>query len=76
MAKLSVLVPVYNEADNLMTLQDSLATVLVGLGHDWEAVLANDGSTDGSTGVSTRLRRTIHDSRWFICAETSAKPPR
>jgi glycosyltransferase involved in cell wall biosynthesis len=58
MAKLSVLVPVYNEADNLMTLQDSLATVLVGLGHDWEVVLANDGSTDGSTAVLNQIAAT------------------
>jgi dolichol-phosphate mannosyltransferase len=55
MARLSVLVPVYNEVDSLIALKDSLVTALVQLGHEWEVVLANDGSTDGSTGVLNQI---------------------
>ena len=55
MARLSVLVPVYNEVDSLMALKDSLVAALVRLDHDWEIVLANDGSTDGSTGILNQI---------------------
>ena len=55
MAGLSVLVPVYNEADNLIALRDSLTATLLQLGHDWEVVLANDGSTDGSTDILNQI---------------------
>jgi dolichol-phosphate mannosyltransferase len=58
MAKLSVLVPVFNEVASLMALRDGLTSVLVHLGHDWEVVLANDGSTDGSTAVLNQIAAT------------------
>ena len=64
MARLSVLVPVYNEADNLVALQNGLTAVLTRLGHDWEVVLANDGSTDGSTGILNQIART--DQRFKV----------
>ena len=53
--KLSVLIPVLNEADNLPALHEHLTAALEKLGHDWEVVLANDGSTDGSTEVLDRI---------------------
>lgn|SRR5262249_25785392 len=55
MARLSVLVPVYNEADNLIPLRNSLTIALAQLGHDWEVVLANDDSADGSTGILDQI---------------------
>jgi glycosyltransferase involved in cell wall biosynthesis len=64
MASLSVLVPVYNEADNLVALQNGLTAVLTRLGHDWEVVLANDGSTDGSTGILNQIAKA--DRRFKI----------
>jgi glycosyltransferase involved in cell wall biosynthesis len=64
MARLSVLVPVYNEADSLIALQNSLTAVLVQLGHDWEVVIANDGSTDGSTNILNQIAAT--DPRFKI----------
>jgi glycosyltransferase involved in cell wall biosynthesis len=54
MATLSVLIPVYNEVANLIALQN-IAIALVQLGHDWEVVLANDGSTDGSTAALSHI---------------------
>ena len=53
--KLSVLIPVLNEADNLPALHEHLTGALEKLGHDWEVVLANDGSTDGSAEVLDRI---------------------
>ena len=43
---LSLVVPCYNEADNIDTLQARLATVLDGLGCPWEILYVNDGSRD------------------------------
>jgi glycosyltransferase involved in cell wall biosynthesis len=44
--KLSVVIPVYDEVDNLGPLDEALRDALRGL--DYEVVLVDDGSTDGS----------------------------
>ena len=43
---LSLVVPCYNEADNVETLQARLAAVLDGTGCSWEIIYVNDGSRD------------------------------
>lgn len=49
MSKLiSLVMPVYNEADAIEHTLASLVPVLAGLGHRVEVVIVNDGSTDGS----------------------------
>ncbi len=45
---LTVVVPVYNEADNLQPLHDELTAALGALGRAYEIVYVDDGSTDGS----------------------------
>lgn len=45
--RLSLVAPVYNELDNLRPLLARVVEVF-GEGVDWELVLVNDGSTDGS----------------------------
>ena len=50
---LSVIVPLYNEADNVEPLRDGIVAVLRNLGLDFEVILVNDGSTDGT---EARLR--------------------
>jgi glycosyltransferase involved in cell wall biosynthesis len=52
---LSVVVPVYNEEDNLLPLHRQLTEVLEQLKIDYEIVVIDDGSTDGSFAVLTRL---------------------
>jgi glycosyltransferase involved in cell wall biosynthesis len=52
---LSVVVPVYNEERSLAHLFDELAAVLDSLGQPWEAIVVDDGSTDGTFGALTRL---------------------
>jgi len=51
MMSLSVVVPVYNEADSLPELANRLAQALDGIGSPWEVVFADDGSSDGSGAV-------------------------
>jgi dolichol-phosphate mannosyltransferase len=46
--ELSVVVPVYNEIGCLDTLVDRVRGALDSAGLDWELVLVDDGSTDGS----------------------------
>jgi len=48
---LSVVVPIYNERDNLVPLHDSITFALQSLGRDYEIVLVDDGSRDGSRDV-------------------------
>lgn len=45
---ISVIVPVYNEADNLVALYEQSVVVLQKLEQPWELIFINDGSTDGS----------------------------
>ena len=46
MAKISLIVPVLNEVQKI----DGFLNQLKGLPGDWEAIFADGGSTDGTTG--------------------------
>jgi glycosyltransferase involved in cell wall biosynthesis len=52
---LSVVVPVYNEERSVELLFDEIRASLEPLGHEWEVVFVDDGSTDGSFSALTRL---------------------
>lgn len=45
---LSVVIPVYNETENIPTLYERLTTVLQGLELSYEIIFVDDGSRDGS----------------------------
>jgi glycosyltransferase involved in cell wall biosynthesis len=61
---LSVVIPLYNEAENVELLYGELSAALDQIGRSYEVVVVDDGSTDDSFA---RLRE-IHqrDSRWRI----------
>lgn len=63
-ATLSVLIPVYNEVASLPLLRDRLSESLARTGHDWEVVLANDGSSDGSARALDEIAAA--DSRFKV----------
>lgn len=50
-ASLSIVVPVYNEVDNILPLHEELVAALETLGKPYEILFVDDGSTDGSRGV-------------------------
>jgi glycosyltransferase involved in cell wall biosynthesis len=54
--KLSVVIPVMNEAENIRPLFDALASALGGIDH--EIILVDDGSTDSTVDEITRLAPT------------------
>ena len=56
MLDLSVVIPVYNEEENLAPLWAELRPVLEGLGLDFEVVFVDDGSQDRSAEIVRRLR--------------------
>ncbi len=45
---LSVVIPAYNEEENVLILYEKLKRVLDGLGQDYEIIFVDDGSTDGT----------------------------
>lgn len=62
----SVVVPIFNEIDNLSELYRRMIEVMQSTGKQWELVLVDDGSTDGSTekirelaGSDKRVRPVI-----------------
>ncbi len=56
--ELSILVPVYNEAGNVVELHHELDQVLREFQHSYELIFVDDGSTDGTAA----LLRQIQDS--------------
>lgn len=62
--QLSLVVPFYNEAGNILPLAESSVTVLRALGRPFEFILVNDGSTD-----STAEEIAAAHARWPECIE-------
>jgi glycosyltransferase involved in cell wall biosynthesis len=52
---ISVVMPAFNEAECLESAISRLANVLEGLGHGYEIIVVDDGSTDGTGEVAQRL---------------------
>jgi dolichol-phosphate mannosyltransferase len=51
---LSIVIPVFNEREALPDLLDEIEHVCASLETEWEAIVVDDGSTDGSFGVVER----------------------
>ena len=55
MPELSLVIPVYNEEENLPLLMEAVCASLQPLNRDWEVIFVDDGSTDRSVTVLNRL---------------------
>lgn len=60
---ISVIVPLYNEAESLPVLFEWIARVMQAHGFTYEVVFVNDGSTDDSWSVIRRLREESEQVR-------------
>lgn len=52
---ISVVIPIYNERENVDRLYDAVRVVLDGLDSPYELILVDDGSTDGTTELLAQL---------------------
>jgi dolichol-phosphate mannosyltransferase len=55
--KISIILPIHNEAENIPLLYERLKNVLEGEVSDWEIIFVNDGSSDNSMEVMLQLKR-------------------
>jgi len=55
---ISVIIPLYNEAENLQPLHKEITDVLRQVGRTYEIVFVNDGSTDGSVDILEQLAQS------------------
>lgn len=53
---ISVVVPIYNEEENILQFNEAVANSLQDVGEDWEVVYVNDGSKDASLELLTGLQ--------------------
>ena len=65
MKKLSVIIPARNEAQNLQTCISEIFEVLISHNIDHEILVIDDGSSDDTSTVITRLNSVIHSIRYI-----------
>src|ERR1700679_3944783 len=53
---ISVVVPIFNEEENIVPFHEAVADALVDVGEDWEVVYVNDGSRDSSLDLLRGLQ--------------------
>ena len=63
---ISVVIPVYNEKENLDTLYEELIASLKALNETYEIIFVDDGSSDGSASVIKDIARKDNNARAVI----------
>lgn len=71
--QLSLVVPVYNEAGNILPLAESSVTVLRALGRPFEIILVNDGSTDATAAEIAEAHARWPEARELALAQNSGQ---
>ena len=61
----SIIVPFYNEEDNVLPLVERVHTALTGFKLPWELVLVDDGSTDATASVIREMAKTNSKIKWI-----------
>lgn len=69
---ISVIVPLYNEAESLPELEAWIERVMKANGFSYEIIFVNDGSTDASWKVINDLKAKSAAVKGFVSAATMA----
>ena len=69
----SVVIPLYNERDNLDPLHAELSSEMQSLGRAYELIFVDDGSIDGSAEVLRQIKSADGNVRVFILARNSGQ---
>ena len=72
---LSVVVPVYNEANSIPTLVQAIADALKPTQLSYEIICVDDGSVDGSTEILTEIARQRSDLKGLILRRNYGQTP-
>ena len=72
---ISVVVPIYNEAESIETLVQAIADAVVRANLSYEIICVDDGSQDGSTQVLTELARRRVDLKAIILRRNYGQTP-
>ena len=72
---LSVVVPIYNEADSLPSLVQAIADALEPTQLSYEIICVDDGSVDGSTEILTELATQRNDLKGLILRRNYGQTP-
>ncbi len=67
--ELSIIVPAYNERDNLALLLSELRAAVLATGRSWEILIVDDASTDGSPALLADAARADDAVRPVLLAE-------
>ena len=59
--EISIVIPAYNEAENLPLLCNEIATVMKNITGDYEIIIVNDGSSDKTQEVIEKLSQDDHN---------------
>jgi glycosyltransferase involved in cell wall biosynthesis len=70
---LSIVIPLFNERDNLAPLHVELDHVLAGSGRSYEMIFVDDGSTDGSEAVLREIKARDAHARVIRLARNSGQ---
>ena len=72
---LSIVVPIYNEAESLSYLIEAIATAVASTQLSYEIICVDDGSIDGSTKILTDLARQRSDLKAVILRRNYGQTP-
>ena len=72
---LSVVVPVYNEANSIPTLVQAIADALEPTQLSYEIICVDDGSVDGSTEILTEIAKQRSDLKGLILRRNYGQTP-
>ena len=73
--ELSVVVPIYNEADSIEPLVNAIANAVKETNLNYEIICVDDGSKDGSTNVLTNLAKRRTDFKAVILRRNYGQTP-